>query len=104
MGHLELNKYRTIHFEKTNCSQVYNIDSNNAQPQHVSPTTEDRDLGLIIDNKMEFTLCTRLIIGKASQRLGLPKSTIFSRAPQTMLKLYKALVWPVIENGMTVLY
>jgi len=42
-----------------------------------------------------------MIVGKALQRLGLIKQTISSRVPQTMLKLYKALVQPVIEYGMT---
>ena len=101
---LELNikKCKTIHFGKTSPIHLHNIGSTNAQPQPISAATEDRDLGLIIDNKLKFTSHTEMIVGKASQRLGLIKQTISSRVEHTLLKLYKALVQPVIEYRMSV--
>ncbi|KAK2724012.1 hypothetical protein QYM36_002377 [Artemia franciscana] len=43
-----------------------------------------------------------MVAGETLQSLALVKVTISSRAPWIMLKLYKALVWPVIAYEMTV--
>ena len=62
----------------------------------------ERDLGVIVNKELKFTMQTQTAVAKALQTLGIIKRTITSRSPMVMTKLYKALVRPNLEFGMCV--
>ena len=62
----------------------------------------ERDLGIIVDKELKFTMQTQTAVAKALQTLGIIKRTITNRSPMVMSKLYKALVRPNLEFGVCV--
>ena len=64
--------------------------------------TEQKDLGVLIDNKLNFVPHIRAMVKKANRNLGIIKRT-FSYIDKTIfLNLYKALVRPHLEYASTV--
>ena len=85
-----------IHFgEKTTCFGY----ALNDLPLEAVP--EDGDLGVLIDEKLKFDSHAAIAALSANQTLGTTKRTISSRSPRVMTTLYKALVQPKLEVGMT---
>ena len=62
----------------------------------------ERELGFIVNKELKFTMHTQTAVAKAFLTLGIIKSTVTSRSPMVMTKLYKALVRPNLEFGMCV--
>ena len=66
------NSLRKLRISKNHPGHVYNIESNDRKPQLIYVTTEDSNLKVIIDNKLNTALesCIRMVASKASQKLG----------------------------------
>ena len=64
--------------------------------------TEKRDLGVIVDCQLNFQSHTENIVTSANCALGTIKQTFTTRSPQTITKLYKSLVRPWLEPGMSI--
>ena len=62
---------------------------------------KDRDLGVLVDEKLKFDSHAAIAVSSANQSLGAIKRTISRRSPVVMTTIYKALVWPKLEVGMT---
>ncbi|XP_065568763.1 uncharacterized protein LOC136032368 [Artemia franciscana] len=91
---------------------VLHLEPNNPMANYMicNPTTkvreqlknraEERDLGVIIDDKLNFHSDVQHVFSYASSSLGLLKQTINNRHASIFIKLYKALVRPHLNFGM----
>ena len=61
-----------------------------------------RDLGVLLDEKLNFHIHAQATIAKANQTLGLSKRTSTSRSPNVFTKLHKSLVRPKLKFGICV--
>ena len=64
----------------------------------IANTMEEKDLGIIIDNKLNF----QNHINKANQKLGLINRSFKYMDKDMFLQLFKSLVRPHLEYGSTV--
>ena len=58
---------------------------------------KERDLGVIVDNKLKFSEQCDAAVSKANSALGMIKRNVVSRNHKTITKFYKALVRPKLE-------
>lgn len=101
---LEFNpsKCKVLHLGLNNpCHSYHMLDSTGAITP-IQSAEEERDLGVIIDNKLKFHSHCRTQAAKANKILGLIKRSVTSRHPRVIKKLYTALVRPHLEFGMAV--
>ena len=97
-----VNKCQTIHFGKKNDKCPYHMLGMDGLRHTIISSEAERDLGVIVDKELKFTVNTQATVDKALQTLGIIKRTITSRSPMVMTKLYKALVRSNLEFGMCV--
>ena len=64
--------------------------------------TEEKDLGVLIDNELKFHKQTAAAVKKANSVLGVIKRTFAKRDEKTFPLLYKTLVRPHLEYGNVV--
>ena len=72
------------------------------QREPLVAVTEERDLGVIVDCQLKFQSHTEKIVASANHALETIKQTFTTRSPQTITKLYKSLVRPRLETGMSI--
>ena len=65
-------------------------------------TDAEKDLEVMMDEKLIFHIQTAAAVKKANQILGLVKRTFASRDVKTVLLLYKAMVRPHLEYGKVI--
>ena len=65
----------------------------------VQVTTEEKDLGITIDDQLKFHRHTNIVVNKANQILGLIAKTFETLDEDSLPRLYKALVRPHLEYG-----
>ena len=87
-------KCKVLHFGYSNQNESYNIYGSILEAKN-----EEKDLGIIIDNKLKFHVNTSAVTKKANQVLGVLKKAYTSRDPLTITTLYKAFVRPHLEYG-----
>ena len=58
---------------------------------------EERDLGVLVDKNLKFSLQCNKAVNSANSALGIIKRNIVSRDKNVILRLYKALVRPKLE-------
>ena len=97
-----VNKCQTIHFGKKSEKCLYQMLGMDRSRQTITSFEAERDLGVIVDKELKFTLHTQTVVAKALQTLGIIKRTITGRSPMVTNKLYKALVRPNFDFGMCV--
>ena len=66
--------------------------------------TEEKDLGVIIDEKLKFDKHTEAQVNKANKVLGLLRRSFETLDKETLVWLFKALVRPHLEYCNTVTY
>ena len=86
------NKCSVIHLGQNNACAGYSLFN---KPLKVSEN--ERDLGIIVDNKLKFSEQCNSAVNKANATLGIIKRNIVSRNHGIVTKLYKALVRPKLE-------
>lgn len=91
---LEFNvdKCKIMHLGKTNSKHTYTVGGTN-----LIVTTEERDLGLLIDDKLNFRSHIKGIVGKSNRVLGLIKIGFDCLDKEMFLNLYTLLVRPHLE-------
>ena len=86
-------KCHVLHFGENNLCFGYTLNDLPLEAVH-----QDRDLGVLVDEKLKID---SLAASSANQTLGTIKRTISSHSPGVMITLYKALVQPKLEVGIT---
>ena len=87
-----VDKCKIMHLGHNNPKATYSMGGSNLQE-----TEEERDLGVIIDNKLDFGSHIRSIVGKANKVLGMIKVSFSCLNIPMMYNLYTALVRPLLE-------
>ena len=69
---------------------------------NIQQVTEEKDLGIIIDNKLKFKQHINLQTKKANQRLGMIKRSFDFMDKDMFLTVFKSIVRPHLEYGSSV--
>ena len=79
------------------------VDNNGDTKRHSLAQTEaEKDLGVIIDNKLSFKNHIAKATAKANSRLGIIRRSFDFLTEKTFVQLYKSMVRPVLEYGQSV--
>jgi ribonucleases P/MRP protein subunit RPP40 len=91
---MEFNKDKcmVMHVGKSNCKTVYKLGDT-----ILKSSTQERDLGIIVDNSIKFTEQCNAAISNANSTLGLIRRTIKNKNKNIIGRLYKGLVRPKLE-------
>ena len=87
-------KCKVMHLGYQNLEQTYHLNGHALESSH-----REKDLGVIIDDKLKFHDHTAKAGKKANQILGVMKRSYNTRDEMTMCTLYKAIVIPHLEYG-----
>ena len=89
---LNITKCKCVHYGKNNKQHKYQIGNSD-----LAEDQQEKDVGVLFDQTLEFRKHIRGMISKANQRVGLIKRS-FSRLNSKSFKLlYKSLVRPILE-------
>jgi len=83
-----------MRFNKGKC-RVLHLGRNN--PMHQYRSSADRDLGVLVDDRLTMSQQCALAAKKASGILGCIKRSVASRTREVLLPLYTALVRSLLE-------
>ena len=99
-----------LYFNISKC-KIMHIGTRNNNPRHsyymkqekiekeIETCDQEKDLGVIFDEKLDFNKHIESAIGKANQMLGVIKRTFSYIDKNIFLKLYKSMVRPHLEYG-----
>ena len=101
--YFNVSKCKVMHVGKNNPGREYvmKIDQNE---QKITACAEEKDLGILFDEYLNFDKHIQKVINKANQMLGIIKRTFTRLDKETFLLLYKSLVRPHLEYGNIVWY
>ena len=87
-----VDKCKIMHIGNSNPKQTYNMDG-----AELTETEIEKDLGVQVDNKLEFDKHIKGIVGKANRMLGLIKIGFSCLDQEIFMHLYPVLVRPLLE-------
>ena len=87
-------KCKVMHFGYNNPKREYTLNG-----QVLESTEAEKDLGVMVDDKLKFHIHTAFAVKKANQMLGVIKRTYVTRDAVTIPTLYKSMVRPHLEYG-----
>jgi len=85
-------KCKVLHLGRNNTKATYTLGS-----QELQETEEEKDLGVIVDNKLTFHSNAATATRKANQMLGIVRITFHNLDLLTVLLLYTAMIGPHLE-------
>ena len=91
----------TICFNVTKC-KVLHIGSNQHCREYrlgsdcITSSTVEKDLGILVDNKLKFHEQCSAVVAKANRLLGVIRRSFDCTNVEMILRLYKSLIRPVI--------
>ena len=92
------NKCKHIHLgQNEDSSAIYYMDG-----EIITKTSQEKDLGVIVDNKLKFQDHINTQVKKANKILGIIKRSFSYLDKEMLLILYKSLVRPHLEYASTV--
>ena len=89
---LNLDKCKGIHYGKNNPAHSYTIGD-----KSLNIDTEEKDVGVLFDQTLDFKAHIKKMIAKANQRVGLIKRSFTKLSKESFKILYKSLVRPILE-------
>ena len=92
--HFNASKIHALHFGRKNEKHQYHIGE-----ELLEPTSEEKDLGVIIDEDLKFHRHTALATKRANGALCQIRRTIKYKESEIIIPLYTALVRPLLEYG-----
>jgi len=98
---LKFNKSKVMHVGYTNKRAKYSMKRHGTEVV-LEFTSEEKDLGIWIDDKLMFTSHVGHVIAKTNQLLGLIKRSFIYKDIDVITKLFTALVRPHLEYANTV--
>ena len=101
--HFNVSKCKVLHIGKTNPEHNYKMN-NGEGVINVTKCEEEKDLGVTFDKKLVFDKHINNVVNKANQRLAIIKRTFSYLNKDIFLRLYKALVRPLLEYGLPAWY
>jgi hypothetical protein len=94
-------KCHVMHIGNTNPKQQYTMNTDNGQ--HIlDEVTSEKDLGILLDDKLKFTDHINIKINKANQILGCIKHTFKFMNKEIFSLLYTSLIRPHLEYGSVI--
>ena len=87
-------KCKVMHFGRRNPQNSFTMNGHTLES-----TTQEKDLGVIIDDTLKFHVHTAAAAKKANQVLGIIKKSYVTRDADTISTLYKAMVRSLLEYG-----
>ena len=87
-----MDKCKIMHLGRRNPKNVYRMDG-----KTLNETAEEKDLGVLIDNELDFGKHIKGIVGKANKILGMIRISFACLNKRMFLNLYLALVRPLLE-------
>ena len=87
-----VDKCRTLHIGNNNINFTYKLGND-----EISKATEQKDLGVIVDNNLKFSKQSVEAAKKANKVLGFISRTFDYKSKNIVLPLYKSLVRPHLE-------
>ena len=90
-------KCKAMHFGYNNPKRTYSLGG-----QELEAIASEKDLGVMVDDKLKFHVHTAFATKKANQMLGVIKKTYKTRDADTIATLYKSMVRPHLEYGNAV--
>ena len=103
INNIEFNYDKFFHITYSNkndeCQRNYQINESK-----IKITNQIRDLGIIMNNDLNFTSEIEKSVNKARQKIGLILRNFKTRDETIMLTLYKAIIRPHLEYGSYLVY
>ena len=96
-------KCKVMHIGHSNVQNKYSMKNCGAEVV-LESTSEEKDLGVWIDDKLKFTSHVGHVVAKSNQILGLIKRSFVYRDTEVIKRLFTALVRPHLEYANTVWY
>ena len=87
-------KCKVMHFGPNNPRRTYTLDN-----QELEATTAEKDLGVMVDDKLKLHVHAASATKKANQMLKVIKKTYVTRDANTITTLYKSMVRHHLEYG-----
>ena len=85
-------KCKIMHIGHNNPKNTYNMDGSN-----LTETLKEKDLGVLIDNKLDFGDHIKEIVGRANRMIGMIRASFACLNIKMFLNLYMALIRPLLE-------
>ena len=87
-----IEKCKIMHIGQNNPKSTYSMDGSN-----LNETLKEKDLGVLIDFKLDFGSHIKEIVGRANRMLGMIRVSFACLNKRMFLNLYMALVRPLLE-------
>ena len=87
-----VDKCKIMHMGNSNPQYTYSMDG-----AELAKTVNEKDLGVQVDNKLEFDQHIKGIVGRANRMLGLIKIGFSCLDQEVFMNLYPVLVRPLLE-------
>ena len=94
---LNSSKCSVLHFGKKNLKNKYTLSQN-----PLTAKTYERDLGILVDEKLSFDQQVSNAVSKAKRLVGMMLHTFSSRSKNVILPVFRSLIRPVIEYASQV--
>ena len=83
-----------LHIGSNQHYRVYRLGSD-----CITSSSVEKDLGILVDNKLKFHEQCSAVVAKANKLLGMIRQSLDYTNAEMILRLYKSLVRPVMDNG-----